>query len=63
MAHLPPVGWAEVATKGDLQTLRLDALEHRVLAHVHRETTRLIMWSVPAMSTMVGLAFVTARFS
>lgn len=58
MEHLPPVGWAEVATKSDLTSL-----EHRMLAQMHREITRVIMWFVPTMMSGVGLAFVAARFS
>jgi hypothetical protein len=49
---------ADVATKDDL-----NALGDRLLAQVHRETTRLVMWFVATMLTTVGLAFVAARFS
>jgi hypothetical protein len=58
MEHLPPVGWADVATN-----TALDQLADRLTAQLHREISRMIMWFVPTMLSGVGLTFAAARFS
>lgn len=71
MEHLPPVGWADVATKRDLDALdlKLDALENRLLATFRSEMSSMqrtfILALVASVSgstlTAAGLAFAAAR--
>jgi hypothetical protein len=67
MSYLPPVGWADVATKRDLE-----ALGHRVEATLYREIsalktemteqTRTLMFSMSGLVLAVaGIAFAAAR--
>ena len=64
MAHLPPVGWADVATKTDLTHLR-EVLESNFDAKLHRMESRLLRKILISNSTAVltvgGLAFAAAR--
>jgi hypothetical protein len=52
MEMLPPVGWADVATKRDL-----DALEHKLMSALHREMVTQTRWFVGAI---VGAIAATA---
>ena len=73
MSYLPPVGWADVATKRDLDALevrldgfegRLDAKVERLRADVFRELnqqTRVLVFSILASNaTLAGLTFFAA---
>ena len=64
MALLPPVGWADVATKQDLLQLetrmddKLNALESRLESKMFRA---ILIANSTSLLTMAGLAFAAAR--
>lgn len=56
MAHLPPGGYTEFATKSDLV-----ALEHRLLAEIHRTARNFMLSTITVNAVMVGLVFTAVR--
>jgi len=58
MEYLPPVGWSDIATKTDLNALRVD-----VDAAIARLEVRLLKWIIPVVIGSIGVSVTLARVS
>ena len=60
MSYLPPVGWADVATKRDLDHLA-DRLRVEFHQQIHQQTQTLVFSTLAANATFAGLVLAAVR--
>ena len=69
MAHLPPGGVSQPATKDDLRRvkeeleLKMDAMKQELRAEVHQSTRTLMLSLITVMAIMNGILFTALRLS
>ena len=62
MSSVPPVGWADVATKQDLD-YSITAIERRLVTQIRAETRRMVFGVIGTNLGAVGLVFALSRIA